>query len=161
MESNAKYHIAQLNIGRTVAPLDAPVMADFVNNLNRINQLGHSTPGFVWQLLSDEGDSTAFRILDDDTLFVNFTVWETIDALFDFAYKSQHVEFFRRRREWFVKLEDLPVLTLWWIPAGHIPTLEEAQEKLLHLRDHGPTPLAFTFKQRFTPEEMLALVQQS
>ena len=161
MDSKQHYHIAQLNIGRIVAPLNDPIMADFANNLNQINQLGANTPGFVWQLLSDEGDSTAFRILNDDSLFVNFTVWETIDALFDFAYKSQHVEFFRRRREWFTKMEDLPVLTLWWIPANHTPTLEEAQEKLLYHREHGPTPLAFTFKERFTPDEMLEALQHS
>jgi hypothetical protein len=83
-------------------------------------------------------------------------VWENIDALFEFAYKSEHVEFFRRRREWFHKLEDYPSLVMWWVPEGHHPTLEEARDKLLHLKEHGSTPLAFTFKQRFTVEDMLA-----
>ena len=151
----ADYHIAELNIGRLVAPVGDPLVADFVDNLNRINQLGHETPGFVWQLLTEDGDSTAFRIFEGDDMLINLTVWEDIDSLFTFTYSSEHVEFFRRRREWFIKLEDYPPLVLWWVPAGHHPTLEEAREKILFLKEHGPTPLAFTFKQRFTIEEML------
>ena len=107
------------------------------------------TPGFVWQLLNEGGDSTTFHLFDDPEIIVNFTVWESIEALFDFTYKSQHVEFFRRRHEWFEQLEELPSLAMWWIPAGHIPSLKEAEAKILHLRDHGPTSQAFTFKQRF------------
>jgi len=154
--SNPSYHLAQINIARARYPLEDPRMADFTNNLARINGLGHETPGFVWQLINEDGNSTSFNVFGDPANIVNYTVWETIDALFDFAYKSAHVEFFRRRREWLEPIPDMPSLVLWWIPAGHIPTLEEAEAKLLHLRDHGPTPLAFTFKQRFTPEEMLA-----
>jgi hypothetical protein len=151
----ADYHIAELNIGRLVAPVGDPRVADFVDNLQRINQLGHQTPGFVWQLLTEDGDSTAFRIFEGDDMLINLTVWEDIDSLYKFAYSSEHVAFFRRRREWFHKLEDYPALVLWWVPAGHHPTLEEARDKVLHLKEHGPTPLAFTFKQRYTIEEML------
>ena len=154
---DAQYHIAQINIGRLVAPLDDPIMADFTNNLVTINTLGAQTPGFVWQLQNEAGDLTDFRILDDDMLLVNMTVWESPDALFEFAYKSHHVEFFRRRREWFLPLTDLPELTLWWVLAGHLPTLDEAGAKILYLRDHGPTPLAFTLKQRFGVEDMLQM----
>ena len=151
----ADYHIAQLNIGRLVAPVGDPRVAEFVDNLVRINQLGHQTPGFVWQLLTEDGDSTAFRIFEGDDMLINLTVWEDINSLYKFAYSSEHVEFFRRRREWFHKLEDYPALVLWWVPAGHYPTLEEARDKVLYLKEHGPTPLAFTFKQRFSVEEML------
>lgn len=154
--AQAQYHLAQLNIGRVRAPVDDPLMAGFTDNLNRINDLGHRTPGFVWQLLTDDGDSTAFRMFaGDDDLLINMTVWESIEALFDFAYKSEHVDFFRRRREWFKPVGDLPELVLWWVPAGHQPTLDEAKAKLLYLHEHGPTPLAFTFKQRHTIEAML------
>ena len=156
--SNPSYHVAQINIGRIRAPLDDPIMADFANNLERINGLGHETPGFVWQLLNEDGDSTSFRVFDDQMILINMTVWDSIDALFDFAYKSNHVEFFRRRREWFEKMDQV-YLVLWWVPAGHHPTPEEAKEKLDYLQTHGPTPLAFTFKQRFTVEEMLAMVE--
>ena len=160
--SEAKYHIAQLNIGRALAPVDDPLMADFTNNLLRINTLGHNTPGFAWQLLTEDGDSTAFRMFaDDDSLLINMTVWESIEALFQFTYHSEHTDFLRRRREWFAPLPDLPVLVLWWVPAGHHPSLEEAKAKLLHLKQHGPTPLAFTFRQRYTVEEMQAHPQTS
>ena len=147
--SEHNYHLAQINIGRLRAPLDDPGMADFVNNLAPINQLGHDAPGFVWQLLNEDGNSTTFHLFDDPEIVVNFTVWESIETLFEFTYKSQHVEFFRRRHEWFEKVEGLPSLTMWWIPAGHIPSLKEAEAKILHLRDHGPTVQAFTFKHRF------------
>jgi hypothetical protein len=157
--SNSNYHLAQINIGRTRASLDDPSMADFVENLTRINSLGHNTPGFVWQLLTEDGDSTGFRIADDDRLIVNMTVWESIEALFDFTYQSQHVEFFRRHREWFEKM-NTPSLVLWWIPAGHQPTLEEAVDRLRYLEQHGPTPLAFTFRHRFTIEVMLQAASQ-
>ena len=153
--SAASYHIAQLNIGRVRAPVDDPLMADFTNNLVAINTLGHDTPGFVWQLLTDEGNSTAFRIFpEEDDLLINMTLWESIEALFDFTYKSQHVEFLRRRREWFEPMNDLPSLVLWWVVAGHQPTLEEAKAKLIYLHEHGPTPLAFTFRQRYSVHDL-------
>ena len=148
------YHIAEVNIGRIRAPLDDPIMAGFVDNLVQINNLGAQAPGFVWQLMDDAGDSTSFRVFDDERILLNMTVWDSIDALFAFTYKSEHVEFFRRRREWFEKM-DIPYLAMWWVPAGHRPTPREARDKLEYLHQHGPTPLAFTFKQRFTVEEML------
>jgi hypothetical protein len=150
------HHVAQINIARARFPLDDPRMADFTDNLARINGLGAETPGFVWQLINEDGNSTSFSVFGDAANIVNYTVWKTIDALYDFAYKSEHVEYFRRRREWLEPIPGIPALALWWIPAGHIPTLEEAETRLLHLRDHGPTPLAFSFKQRYTVDEMLA-----
>lgn len=154
--SDQAYHLAQINIGRIRAPLDDPSMADFVNNLIKINTRGHNTPGFVWQLLTEYGDSTGFHEFEDERILLNMTVWESVEALFDFTYKSEHVEFFRRRREWFEKFDGV-YLVLWWIPAGHHPTPQEAKEKLAYLEAHGPTPLAFTFKRRFTVEEMLTV----
>lgn len=141
-------HLAQYNVARLVAPLDDPRIADFVADLERINTLGDRSPGFVWRLQGADGTSTDVRVGDDDAVIVNFTVWESIDALFEYAYHSDHVEVFRRRREWF----DQPAvahLVLWWIAAGEIPTVAEAEARLDHLRAHGPTAHAFTFKQRF------------
>lgn len=149
------YHIAQINIARMLAPIDSDVMADFVNNLDQINALAEATPGFVWRLKGDGNDATSLRPYEDERIIVNMSVWENIEALHQYAYYSAHVEFFRRRTEWFSKMTT-PILTLWWIPEGHIPTVAEAQEKLALLEKHGPTPLAFTFKQRFTVEQMLA-----
>jgi hypothetical protein len=150
--SGARWHIAQYNIAWTVAPLNDPRMADFVANLERVNKLGDRSPGFVWRLKTDDGTSTSVRVRDDPSIVVNFTVWESIEQLYDYAYRGEHLAVFQRRREWF-RHPPHPYLALWWVPAGHIPSLEEAEERLDHLVAHGPTPHAFTFKRRFTPEE--------
>lgn len=147
------WHIAQYNIATLVAPLDDPRMADFVANLDPINQLGDRSPGFVWRHQAPDGNSTSVRVRGDDRIVINFTVWESIEALFDYAFHSKHVEVYRRRREWFVHEDDNPFAVLWWVPAGHIPSVDEANERLDHLIAHGPTPHAFTFKQRFAPDQ--------
>lgn len=149
------YHLAQLNIARMLAPLDDPLMADFVANLARINALADAAPGFVWRLQTPAGDATQLRVFDDDMLIVNMSVWVSVEALHDYAYYSDHAEIFRRRREWFSKMET-PYMVLWWIPAGHLPTLDEAKAKLEYITQHGATPHAFTFKQQFSIEDMLA-----
>jgi len=148
------YHLAQFNIARLVAPLDDPILADFVANLDTINKLAETYPGFVWRHQTAEGNSTSVQAFDDPRIIINFSVWESADTLFEYTYYSQHVEFFRRRKEWFERVPDLPVLVIWWIPTGHIPTVAEAIDKLKFLKQHGPTPLAFTFKQRFTADEV-------
>jgi hypothetical protein len=137
-----------------LAPLDDPIMAEFVANLVPINTLAEKSPGFVWRLQTAEGDATSLRVFDDDQIIINLSVWQSVDALFQFAYNSQHTDFFRRRKEWFEKM-DTPVMVMWWVPEGHNPSPVEARERLELLQKHGPTPLAFTFKQRFTVEDML------
>jgi hypothetical protein len=143
-----RHHIAQYNIAKLRRPLDDPANQDFVGNLARINGLGDRTPGFVWRHQTDSGDSTAVRVRDDPMIIINFTVWDSIEALFEYAYHSEHADFFRRRREWF-EAPDAPYLVLWWVAAGHVPSVAEAEERLDYLRAHGPTAHAFTFKQRF------------
>ena len=149
------YHLAEINIARLLAPIDDPQIADFVANLDRINAVADQAPGFVWRLQTEDGDATAMRVFDDPMFIINMSVWESIEALFAYTYSSDHVDIFRRRGEWFSKMET-PHMAFWWIPAGHIPTVEEAKAKLEHIEKYGPTPEAFTFKQRFTVEEMLA-----
>jgi hypothetical protein len=143
------YHIAQINIARMLAPLDTPVMADFVNNLDRINALAEAAPGFIWRLKGDGNNATSLRPYDDDRIIVNMSVWESIEALHQYTYYSGHVEFFRRRKEWFERIS-APALALWWIPAGHIPDVTEGKTRLEYLEKFGSAPLAFTFKQSFT-----------
>ena len=151
-----KYHIAQINIGRILGEMDGPVMAEFKANLDPINALAERTPGFVWRLKDEKGnDSTSIHIYEDPYLLINMSVWESIDALFHFAYQSDHSGFLRRRREWFAKLT-IPMLTLWWVPVGHEPSPLEAKARLEYLDQHGVTPYSFTFRQRFTVEEWLA-----
>ncbi len=147
-----KYHLVQYNIARLVAPLDDPRLSDFVANLDRINRLGDRSPGFVWRCQTDEGNSTSVRVRGDPLILINFSVWESVEALFEFTYHSEHVQMYRRRREWFEPHAEAP-LVLWWIPAGHIPTVDEAEERLDYLRAHGPSPYAFTFKKRYPPPE--------
>jgi hypothetical protein len=147
-----EYHLAQLNIARARGPMDGPIMADFKNNLDAINGLAEKSPGFVWRLKDDSGNATDIRVFDDPMLLVNLTVWESIESLHQFTYQSQHTDFYRRRSEWFHKLET-PVVVLWWVWAGEIPTLEEAKARLDRLCTQGPTPFAFTFKQRFYPAD--------
>jgi hypothetical protein len=144
-------HVAQVNIALPKAPLESELLAEFVEMLEPINALADSTPGFVWRLQDDAGDATGIRGFGDDRLIVNMSVWESIDALADFVYRSDHVAVMRRRREWFERVR--MYMALWWVPAGHVPTVGEAEERLEHLREHGPTPQAFTFKQRF-PDEL-------
>jgi hypothetical protein len=149
-------HLAQLNLGRMLAPLDSPLMADFVNALADINALAERSPGFVWRLVGDGGnDATSIRPYPDERIIVNMSVWETVAALKAYAYKSEHAQFLRRRHEWFEKF-DGPYLVLWWIPEGHTPTVWEAKDRLDHLRAHGETPHAFTFKRIFAPESIIS-----
>ncbi|MEN9571191.1 MAG: hypothetical protein RL172_2422 [Bacteroidota bacterium] len=145
------YHLAQLNIAKMLAPLDSPVMADFVDNLDRINLLAEQSDGFVWRLKEESNNATGVKIFDDDFLIVNLSVWQSRDALFKYVYQSGHAAIFKRRKEWFEKMKEMHQV-LWHIPAGTVPTVAEARDRLLYLRTHGETPAAFTFKKHFLPE---------
>lgn len=143
------FHLAQLNIGRILAPLDSPVMADFTGNLERINALAETSPGFIWRLKDDANNATSIQIYDDNRIIVNMSVWNSFDELYAYVYKSMHTEFLKRRREWFEKMGEL-YHVLWHVPAGHLPDVAEARERLEYLRMHGETPYAFSFKKTFS-----------
>jgi hypothetical protein len=149
-ESMNDHQIAQLNVARAVAPLDDPRLVDFMALLDEVNLLAESSPGFVWRLQGASGNATDVSVGDDPRVIVNLTVWESADDLFAFTYRSDHRGVFARRFEWFERWEG-PSVALWWQPAGTIPTIEEAFRRLQLLADSGPTPEAFTFKQRFAP----------
>ena len=146
-------HLAQLNVGRLRAPLDDPAIHDFRDNLAPVNAIADASPGFVWRLQDDAGDATGIKVFDDELEIINMSVWESIDALADFTYRSGHVEFLRRRREFF-DAPDQPIMCLWWIPEDTVPTPQDALVRLEHLRTHGPTPFAFTFRRRFEPGDV-------
>lgn len=141
------YHLAQLNIATMRTPLDSPEMADFVGNLDRINQLAETSPGYVWRLETEEGDATALRPFGNEIL-VNLSVWQDLNALRDFVFGSEHVQIMRRRREWFDRMAEA-YMVFWWVPAGQRPSVEEAWQRLQLLRTQGPTTAAFTFRQPF------------
>jgi hypothetical protein len=142
------YELAQANIALPRAPLDAPLLADFVAALAPINALADASPGFVWRMQGDAGDATSVRGFGDDRILVNMSTWASLEALAEFVYRSAHAEVMRKRRAWFETMKEAYTV-LWWVPAGHRPTLREAEERLAHLRAHGPTPHAFTFQSPF------------
>jgi len=142
------YHIAQINIAQMLAPIEDPIMAEFVTQLPPINALADGSPGFVWRLQSESGDATSIKVYDDDFIIVNLTAWESVDALREFVYKSAHQGVLRDRKRWFEKF-DGPYYALWWIPAGRYPTTEEGKGRLGYLRERGDTSYAFSFKNLF------------
>ena len=147
------FHLAQLNIARMLFPLESPELADFVNNLDRINELADSSEGFVWRLMGDGNDATSLRPFDDEMIIVNMSVWQNLERLKDYVYKSAHTNILKRRAEWFEKVRDAMVV-MWWVPVDHEPTVQEARERLEHLRMNGSSEFAFSFREAFpTPTE--------
>ena len=143
--------LAQVNIARMRGALEDPVMQGFVARLEEINALADGSPGFVWRLQTDAGNATYLRPYDDERIIINMSVWETVEDLRGYVYRGGHGEVLRQRSEWFQKLET-PVVALWWIPAGHVPSIDEAKKRLAHLEEHGPTAFAFTFRALFPPD---------
>jgi hypothetical protein len=141
------FRVAQVNIAFPREPVDSPALAEFAANLEPVNALADAAPGFVWRLQDSSGDATSIRAFDDERLIINMSVWESIETLWRFVYDGRHLEIMRRRREWFTRIAESH-LALWWIPAGEIPAIADAEARVDHLRARGPTPFAFTFKQR-------------
>ncbi|MFH9657376.1 DUF3291 domain-containing protein [Streptomyces sp. NPDC017248] len=148
----ASAHLAQLNVATLRHPLDDPRMAPFVEMLDPVNAAADGTPGFVWRLVEEGApDATGLRPAGEDVI-VTMSVWETREALWDFTYRSGHLDLMRRRRAWFQRHVEAH-LVLWWIPAGHLPTVDEGLARLAELRAHGPSPRAFTFTSSYSAAE--------
>jgi len=148
-----KYHIAQVNMGHIKAPLDDPIMAGFMNRLDELNALADTSPGFVWRLQTNSGNATYFRPYEhDDRILLNMSVWETIEALKNYVYRTVHAEIMRHRHKWFDKFRG-EFIALWWVPVGHVPSIDEAKKRIAHLNAHGPTQFTFNFKTTFQPDE--------
>jgi hypothetical protein len=146
--SPSQYELAQVNIGELLAPLESEQIAGFVAALEPINALADQAPGFVWRLVGDGGaNATSERIFGAD-LIVNMSLWRDLASLGDFVFRSDHVAVMRQRRSWFARMSQI-YTALWWVPAGVRPTVADAEERLTYLREHGPTPYAFTFRVPF------------
>jgi hypothetical protein len=143
--------LAQVNIARMNTPLEDPVMAGFVARLDEINALAERSPGFVWRLQTSEGNATYLRPYDDDRILFNMSVWKTVEDLRHYVYQTAHVELLRQRQEWFARMQGA-YAALWWVPAGHRPSIDEAKQRLASVEQKGPAPFAFTFKQVFPPD---------
>jgi hypothetical protein len=153
------YQLAQANIAHLRAPLDSPELTDFVNSLDSVNALADLAPGFVWRLQTEDGNATSIRAFEwaagpGAGIITNMSVWESVDALASFVYRSPHREVLRRRRHWFHAVAEATVV-LWWVPGGHRPSVADAEERLLRLRWVGPTPSAFTFRDTFPSPDAL------
>jgi hypothetical protein len=156
MASMTGYQLAQINVGRLLAPVDHPQIADFAANLDRINALADGLPGFVWRLKGEGNNATDIQPKPGDPLFaINMSVWTDLDALAGFVYRSAHRDIMRRRREWFAPLEVF--MTLWWVPAGHRPTPAEGLERLDVFERLGPTAEAFSFRYPFPAPDAVSI----
>ncbi len=146
--SLSEFHLAQINVGRLLAPVDHPQIADFTANLDRVNTIADGLPGFVWRLKGEGNNATDIQPRPDDPLFaINMSVWTDLDALAAFVYRTDHRDIMRRRREWFEAIEIF--MCLWWVSAGHIPTIEEGLARLSAFEKLGPTPEVFSFRSPF------------
>jgi hypothetical protein len=146
------YQLAQANIARTKAPLDDPLMQGFVEQLEPINRLADNSPGFVWRLQTEEGDATSIQLFDDPRIIVNLSVWASFEALKSFVYSGEHLQVLRSKKSWMEQL-DSPALVLWWVPASHRPSPQEARQALLQLEQCGPSAAAFTFAKPYPASE--------
>ena len=150
-------HLAQFNIGRLRFDQDDPGAAEFMNALDEVNAAGEMSPGFVWRHQDDSGAAVDTNLYGDPRLIINYTIWESVDQLRQFAYHGAHLDYFRRRLEWF-EAHDEASHVMWWIPAGEIPSTAEAMRRLEHLQTNGPTSAAFGFRDAplFDPESISA-----
>ncbi|MGR5297488.1 DUF3291 domain-containing protein [Vibrio mediterranei] len=147
--------LAQLNIALAKYPLDAPEIKEFVDNLDLVNGIAEESEGFIWRLKDDSGDATSIQLFDDPNMIVNMSVWESVDSLKNFMFRTHHRDFMRRKGEWFHRIAE-DTYVLWWIEDYHIPSTEEALERLEYLRANGDSPYAFTFKTNYTPLDIKA-----
>jgi len=147
------FHLAQINTARLRAPLEDPSMIDFVEGLTLMNALADRSPGFVWRLADEGGDGTVAAPGDPSRIYT-LSVWESPEHLRAYAYQSQHLEYLRRRRDWFHPHGSQAALVLWWLPAGQIPTLRQGISRLGRLQADGPTPEGFTFREMFPAPQL-------
>jgi hypothetical protein len=145
-----KYYLAQINIALMKAPLEDPIMAEFANALDKVNEIADRSPGFVWRLKSSSGNATDIRAYGDPKMLVNLSVWQTVEQLKDYVYQSLHGGFFVRRRQWFERYQGAN-FAMWWIPVGELPSVEEAKVRLEYLELHGDSPVSFTFSRPYLP----------
>ena len=143
----SNYQLAQLNIAKMKYPIESVEMTDFVDNLESINALAETSPGFVWRLQSEDGDATSIDFFGSDVL-VNMSIWENVESLHSYVYKTAHAKIMSRRKEWFYRVEQAYTV-LWWTPEGVIPTLDQAKSKLELLETAGPGVEAFSIKQAY------------
>ncbi|MDO7173796.1 DUF3291 domain-containing protein [Mariniflexile sp. AS56] len=144
-----EYQIAEINIARMKGvSMDDPIMKEFVDNVNAVNEIAEKSNGFVWRLLDEDKEAANFSPFTDEQVIINISVWETIASLETFMYKTFHSDFLKRRKEWFYAYGKVAT-AMWWIPKGDVPTIQEAAEKLEYIQKNGPSEVAFSFRYQF------------
>ncbi|HXS22054.1 MAG TPA: DUF3291 domain-containing protein [Steroidobacteraceae bacterium] len=152
-----QYQLAEINIATFRVAMTDPVNADFIANLDRVNALAECAPGFVWRLVGEGNNALDIQAFDNPNTAVNMSVWRDLDALANFVYRNEgHLEIMRRRREWFERME--LHLALWWVPAGHRPTIAEGKARLETLSRAGPSADAFLFNRPFPAPDAVAIL---
>lgn len=144
-------HLAELNIGKFKFPTNDPRMAEFMDNLDRVNAIAERSPGFVWRLKGDNNNATEFRIADNTA--VNLSVWKDVKSLEDYVFKTVHVQFYKKREAWF-DLMDKPHMVFWWVEQGYLPTLEEGEAHLKHYEENGASDFAFGWAEVMDAERL-------
>lgn len=155
--NQTKWHLAQVNIARLIEPLDSDRLADFVAALDPVNAEADLAPGFVWRLKTEEGNATSLVAFEWDVsgtagVITNMSVWESFEDLKNFVYSPNHLEVMKQRRNWFHQVAEATT-ALWWVRAGEVPTLQDAEVKIRSLREQGPTRSSFGLNQIFEPED--------
>ena len=148
-------HLAQINIAQMKDTMESDIMSDFVANLDEVNELAEASEGFIWRLKGDDNNAMAIRVFEDDFLIINMSVWKDVDSLHKFVYSGKHLEIYRRKKEWFHKMNNMH-MAMWYISENHIPTPVEAKVKLAYINEYGETSQAFTFKSGFQPHDLKA-----
>ena len=145
-----EYHIAEINVARMKGvTIDDPIMKEFVDNLDWVNNLAENSKGFVWRLKGEGNDATSLNPYDDEQVIINISVWKTIESLENFVYKTFHTDFLKRRKEWFLSYGKV-YTAMWWVPKGAYPTVQEAVERLDYLKKNGASNKVFDFRNKFT-----------
>ena len=135
-------HLAELNIARLRYPKGDPRVAEFFENLDRVNATAERMPGFVWRLKDEAGNATDIPFNDDPLVIANLSVWETPETLERYVFQTVHTAFYRKRDLWFEKLSG-PHMVFWWVGSGTLPTLSEAAARLAELATNGPSERGF------------------
>lgn len=147
------FHLAQVNIAKRLAPMDDPIMQEFINNVDNINEIADLAEGFVWRM-KDEYKDLGAQIFQDNALLINMSVWKSLESLFNYTYNSGHIEVFKRKKEWFSKMKMMH-MAFWYVPIGYEPTFQDAKNRLNYIEKNGTSPYAFTFKDKFSEKDFL------
>lgn len=149
MQQPSGYHLAEFNIGTLRYDWDDPRVADFADNIDRVNSIAARSPGFVWRLSDEDMEAAqqdAAGVLGGNPRTAStLSIWRDVASLEQFVWNTVHKQFYDRKAEWYDPDQGLR-LVMWWVPQGHHPTIVEAKQRLDHLAAHGDSDTAFGWR---------------